>query len=147
MCCQNNVFGWKGINQCTAILENAFQQHKHQIIKCKQTSVANVPLESNTGKKSKAMMSSVPTIILVSRDVRPAKILAHIPIYAKLLNIPTLILPGKASVELGRAVGIRTVSVALFLPSFEESLLTEDQKRKVRDICSQKWKLCQDDID
>eukprot|EP00578_Thalassiosira_sp_NH16_P013783 CAMPEP_0181120296 /NCGR_PEP_ID=MMETSP1071-20121207/24079_1 /TAXON_ID=35127 /ORGANISM="Thalassiosira sp., Strain NH16" /LENGTH=197 /DNA_ID=CAMNT_0023204939 /DNA_START=75 /DNA_END=665 /DNA_ORIENTATION=+ len=84
-----------GINQCTRMLESVF---KHR----------------NEGQQQNA---GLPLLILLARDVRPASIIAHISIYARLLNIPILILPGKASVELGKAVGIRSVAAAAFLSS------------------------------
>ena len=113
-----------GINQCTRALEEAY-------------------------KTKSAKFSSTPLLILLARDVRPATILAHIPIYAKTLNIPTLILPGKASTELGKAVGIKSVACAVFLSSCSNG--GEDSKTSSSDDDAQKkekeWKEAQADVD
>jgi len=111
-----------GINQCTRILESAFQQQKEQQPKSKPT--------------------PIPSLILLSRDVRPATIVAHISLYANLLNIPTLILPGKASIELGKAVGVRSVAAAVFLSSCGEGASMSEDKQKERE-----WKETQNDVD
>jgi len=71
--------------------------------------------------RNDSVTTTFPSLILLSRDVRPATILSHIVVYAKLLNIPTLILPGRASSEFGKALGIRSVSVAVFLSSSVKS--------------------------
>ena len=112
-----------GISQCTRALEKAY-------------------------KTKSATSSSTPLLILLARDVRPATILAHIPTYAKALDIPTLILPGKASTELGKAVGIKSVACAVFLSSCsngEESKVSssEDDAQKKED----EWKEAQADVD
>ena len=76
-----------GVNQCTRALEAAASNRT-----CK------------------------PSLVLLSRDVRPPTILAHIPILCRQMDIPAVVLPGRASVELGKAVGGRSVAVAVFLP-------------------------------
>jgi ribosomal protein L30E len=59
----------------------------------------------------------VPSLILLARDVRPSTVLVHVHAYARLLNVPMLILQGgKASAELGKAAGLRSASMAMFLP-------------------------------
>ena len=82
-----------GTNQCTRILEAAV---------------------SNSGP--------VPSLILLARDVRPPTILAHLPFLCRQLGVPILLLPGKASSDLGRVLGTKTVSVLLFCPMPTESL-------------------------
>ena len=59
----------------------------------------------------------LPYLVFLSRDVRPPTILAHIPILCQKMGIPALVLPGRASAELGNALGGRSVAVAVFLPS------------------------------
>lgn len=125
-----------GINQCTKILENAVHQHQKQ-----------QPLLVKGMVNPKVKRSPIPSLILISRDVRPATILAHIPIYAELLNIPTVILPGKASSELGKVAGIRSVAVAMFLPSFELENLPDEIQTGLRGVRVKEWKECQDDVD
>jgi ribosomal protein L7Ae-like RNA K-turn-binding protein len=53
----------------------------------------------------------------MARDIYPPTMLAHVPVLARQLNIPLLMLPGKASVEIGKALGIRRTSILVFLPS------------------------------
>lgn len=90
-----------GINQCVRILECALKK------------------EQSTRRQTRPGATSTPTpsLVVLSRDVRPATILARLSLYANLLHIPTLVLPGKASTELGKAVGIRSVACAVFLSS------------------------------
>ena len=76
-----------GVNQCTRALEAAAKNET-----CK------------------------PSLVLLSRDVRPPTILAHIPILCQQMDIPAVVLPGRASAELGKAVGGRSVAVAVLLP-------------------------------
>ena len=85
-----------GVNQCTRALEAAARNET-----CK------------------------PSLVLLSRDVRPPTILAHIPILCRQMDIPAVVLPGRASVELGKAVGGRSVAVAVLLPRS-----TDDEKEK-----------------
>ena len=83
-----------GVNQCTRALEAAAR-------------LGGAPL---------------PSLVLLSRDVRPPTILAHVPVLCRQLDIPSVVLPGRASVELGRAVGGKSVAAALFLPSTTEDM-------------------------
>ena len=87
-----------GVNQCTRALEAA---------------------ANNTTRK--------PSLVLLSRDVRPPTIVAHIPVLCRQMDIPAVVLPGRASVELGKAVGGRSVAVAMFLP---RSTATDDEEKK-----------------
>ena len=60
-----------------------------------------------------------PSLVLLSKDVLrpPSSLLDHITIYSRHLNIPTLVLPGRASSELGQALGMKCAAVALILSS------------------------------
>ncbi|KAL3783253.1 hypothetical protein ACHAWO_013345 [Cyclotella atomus] len=86
-----------GINQCTQMLEKVLQQKKQN--------------------KFISSEHTMPSLIILTRDARPATIFSHIPIYAHLLKIPILILPGKASVELGRLLGLKSIAALVFLSS------------------------------
>jgi ribosomal protein L7Ae-like RNA K-turn-binding protein len=79
-----------GVNQCTRALEAA--------------------AKTSSGGDCK------PSLVLLSRDVRPPTVLAHIPVLCRQMGVPAAVLPGRASAELGRAVGGRSAAVALFLP-------------------------------
>lgn len=56
-----------------------------------------------------------PGLIVLARDIYPPTMLAHVPVISKRLRIPLVLLAGKASNELGQAVGIRKVSIIVFL--------------------------------
>ena len=97
-----------GVNQCTRALEAA----------------------------AKLTGAPLPSLVLLSRDVRPPTILAHIPVLCRQLGVPSVVLPGRASVELGRAVGGKSVAVALFLPSRTEDIIgipDDDEAKKEGD--------------
>jgi len=115
-----------GINQCTRALGRAYKQQ----CQCKKNDTTD------------SVTTTFPSLILLSRDVRPATILSHIVVYAKLLNIPTLILPGRASSEFGKAIGIRSVSVAVFLSSSDKSGELHNDKQKEKE-----WKEAHNDVD
>jgi len=57
----------------------------------------------------------LPSLVLLTRDVRPPIILAHVPILCRLLQIPLLLLPGKASSDMGKLLGVKTASIPIFL--------------------------------
>lgn len=79
-----------GSNQCTRKLEMAYGHDK-------------------------ANSECHPMLLLLSRDVRPPTILCHIPALAKKMDIPLILLPGKASRDLGNIFNIKRASVVLFL--------------------------------
>jgi ribosomal protein L7Ae-like RNA K-turn-binding protein len=110
-----------GINQCT----NVLQRRKEN--------------QSTASNGSVKETNPLPSLIILTRDIRPANIMAHIPFYAHLLQIPTLILPGKSSVELGQALGIRSAAVAMFLPS--------DNSTSIDDSLKEEWKETHEDVD
>ena len=121
------VYVYIGINQCTRALERAYKQQCHK---------------KNDKDSNDSVTTALPSLILLSRDVRPATIISHIVVYAKLLNIPTLIMPGRASTEFGKAIGIRSVSVAVFLSSSDKSGEPHDDKQKEKE-----WKEAHNDVD
>ncbi len=100
-----------------------------------------------------------PSLVLLSKDVLrpPSSILDHIAIYSRHLNIPTLVLPGRASSELGHALGMKCAAVALILSSSSAKkgeLLgvdnnddddTEEMKNKKEQ--DEEWKETNQDID
>jgi ribosomal protein L7Ae-like RNA K-turn-binding protein len=68
---------------------------------------------------AQAGTSLIPLLMVLSRDIYPPTMLAHAPVLARKLSIPLLLLPGKASSELGKALGTKKTSIMLFLPSKE----------------------------
>lgn len=102
-----------GINQCTRALENDDK------IRC--------PI----------------SLIILARDVRPATIFEHISLYAHIRSIPILIFPGRTSLEIGEAVGIRRAAAICFLPKDDKSFVPfEDDKAKMAE-----WKESNIDVD
>lgn len=109
-----------GTNQCTRALES-------MILRQQQNKKAND--NAPTRESSQISTSSTritppsePIILFIARDVRPPTILAHFPVLAKALNIPLLLLPGRASFELGQILGVKKVSVLLLMknPSLDK---------------------------
>lgn len=78
-----------GTNQCLRILENGIKDES----------------------------APKPSLMVLARDIYPPTMLVHVPVMAKRLDIPVLLLPGKASNEIGQAVGIKKTSILLFLSS------------------------------
>jgi ribosomal protein L7Ae-like RNA K-turn-binding protein len=108
-----------GTNQCTRALEKALRGET-----------------SGTAR---------PSLVVLARDIYPPTILSHIPVMAHQLlqpdgktALPILLLPGRASKELGKAFGPKNVSILVFLgedddfssggnQSKEEDLLAEQR--------------------
>lgn len=84
-----------GTNSCSRAFENSVRTKEKR--------------EKSTESSSKI------SLCVLSRDVRPASILSHIPYLCQLHNVPILMLPGKASHDLGRTLGGKKVSVLLFM--------------------------------
>jgi ribosomal protein L7Ae-like RNA K-turn-binding protein len=93
-----------GTNQCLRILERA----------------------NNSSKSVR------PKLCVCARDIYPPTMLAHVPVMTTKLKIPLLILGGKASLELGKALGVRKASILLFLPSDEK----DSSHEAVNSFCS-----------
>ncbi len=94
-----------GTNECTRALEAAKK-------KCKN--------EDNTHTQNHFK----PSLIILSRDLRPPTILAHIPFLCKQLDVPIVLLPGKASSDLGKLLQMKTAAVILLCTlheSYEET--------------------------
>jgi RNase P subunit Pop3 len=99
-----------GVNQCTRALETIMASKKPEV----PSLVVSSP--------------SPGALILLGRDLHPPTILSHIPLLAKETNTPILLLPGKASAELGAVLGIKKVGILLFLPRADD-----DDKISVED--------------
>jgi ribosomal protein L7Ae-like RNA K-turn-binding protein len=70
-------------------------------------------------QQAHAETREVPSLMVMARDIYPPTMLAHAPALARALNIPLLLIGGKASSELGKALGTKKTSIMLFLPSSE----------------------------
>lgn len=88
-----------GTNPCTRILEKAA-----------------MAVSKNADDKNKVDGIIIPSLIVMARDIYPPTILSHIPILAKQVKTPILLLGGQASIELGKMLGTKRVSILLFVP-------------------------------
>jgi len=103
-----------GTNQCTRALERA------------------VARRNNPDEIDDVVM---PSLIFLARDVRPPTILAHIPVLARVLDIPIMLLPGKASSDMGKSLGANKVSILVFL-SCSPRIATHEMVQKIQDCHS-----------
>ena len=78
-----------GINQCTRALE--------------------------ASKFPSSSTSKAPLLVILARDLRPPTVVAHIPLLCKQMDVPILMLPGLASIELGEVLQGKSASVLVFL--------------------------------
>eukprot|EP00797_Seminavis_robusta_P023050 Sro374_g129170.1 n/a (111) ;mRNA; r:6713-7045 len=71
-----------------------------------------------------------PGLVVLARDIYPPTILSHVPVMAKKIaqsndgkggGLPILLLPGRASKELGKAFGPKHVSIVVFLDNEAQS--------------------------
>ena len=84
-----------------------------------------------------------PSLIILARDVRPASIFEHLSFYAHIRKVPVLILPGRASIEIGVAVGVTRTAAICFLPREDKSSLSfGDDENKMDE-----WNECNIDVD
>ena len=88
-----------GTNECTRALEKAIEGRV---------------LDGNNKKKL------VPSLVMLARDLRPPTIMAHFPYLCKQLNIPIVLLPGKASSEVGQVFNRKRASVVVFMKYDED---------------------------
>lgn len=77
---------------------------------------------SNATDGKTSIVSKKISLCILARDVRPPTILAHIPYLCQQLGVPILLLPGKASHDLGSILGGRKVSVLLFRERPDETM-------------------------
>ena len=86
-----------GTNKCTRTLELSMNKLAES---CGDDKASQFPLK--------------PLLIMLARDLRPPTILAHVPFFAKQLGIPIVLLPGKASSDLGKLLKRKRAAVILF---------------------------------
>jgi hypothetical protein len=117
-----------GTNQCSRLLERVLLLRKK---KCKNTMDAN-------SKNPWLPQPCCPSLIILAKDTYPPTMLAHVPVLAQQLNIPVLLLPGKASIELGQALNVRLTSIVMFLPKLstdadDPSMARKEEKEEDND--------------
>lgn len=115
-----------GTNQCLRVLESAMKES----------------MESATKKIIVSGNPSIPILCVCARDIYPPTMLVHVPIIVKRLDIPYLLLPGKASEDLGKALGVKKTSILLFMPSLGES----EENKAMNSFCDYAVKLLSTDL-
>jgi len=100
-----------GTNQCTRILERLLRAS------------CNKDIGSDNQQDGPII---IPSLIVLARDMYPPTMLSHVPVMVhqwkqqqspnNSRDIPILLLPGRASHELGKAMGTKRVSILIFLP-------------------------------
>lgn len=114
-----------GTNSCT----RAFEKISRAEIS------SNQDMAKEDDKKREAMDFS---LCILARDVRPASVLSHIPYLCQLhdIDIPIILLGGKASYELGRLLGCKKTSVLLFRKDSCPEIITGAEKKWEKQIDS-----------
>ena len=72
----------------------------------------------------------VPLLVILTTDVYPSHIMAHLPVLAKQVQAPVLLLPGaQSSTELGKLLGIKSVAALAFAPHHVVVGTTHDESQ------------------
>ena len=111
-----------GTNSCTRAFE--------KLAGVMEQKSASTEEDNTTCTTSSALlpMKRQISLCVLARDIRPASTLSHIPYLCKLHNIPIVLLPGKASHELGKTLGGKKVSVLLFTCGSSDNLQGTEKK-------------------
>uniref|UniRef100_A0A6U9VDU1 Ribosomal protein L7Ae/L30e/S12e/Gadd45 domain-containing protein n=1 Tax=Pseudo-nitzschia australis TaxID=44445 RepID=A0A6U9VDU1_9STRA len=115
-----------GSNQCLRVLETAIaNRHNKEHTTTNQNSggISNC-------KKNDTVARPQPSLIVLAKDIYPPTMCSAIPALARNLGIPLLLLPGKASLELGKVMNAKRTSVLIFLPGGNDS---NDSGAKITD--------------
>ena len=86
------------------------------------TSLVRSRIKLGTNECTRVLESAVggtgptPLLILLAKNIHPPNILAHIPHLAMKVGTPIMMLPGKASEEMGKTLGVKRVAIVVFLP-------------------------------
>jgi len=98
-----------GTNQCMRILETL-----HANDSCNDTAKDAAPTKNNDDDDAVQKPPKKPSLIVLAKDIYPPTMCSAFPALAKSLGIPLLLLPGKASLELGRALNSKRTSILIF---------------------------------
>jgi len=112
-----------GTNSCTRAFEKLFR-----VMEKKSESTEEDSTTCRTTSDLLPMNRQI-SLCVLARDIRPALTLSHIPYLCKLHNIPIVLLPGKASHELGKTLGGKKVSVLLFTCGGDSDNLQGPEKK------------------
>jgi hypothetical protein len=99
-----------GINSCTRTLERVFHNYR------------DTNQNATLGDTNSSKLDIIPDLVILARDIRPPNILAHVPYFCSLLKVPILLLPGRASADIGKVLGGKSVSVAMFLKRSDDQM-------------------------
>jgi hypothetical protein len=113
-----------GVNSCTRALERAFHQNR------------SANQNAGSADKNHMQLDIIPDLVILARDIRPPNMLAHVPYFCSLLKIPVLLLPGRASKDIGKILGGKNASVIMFLKRSGEQIDDEVSIRYHRIIDS-----------
>jgi ribosomal protein L7Ae-like RNA K-turn-binding protein len=90
-----------GSNQCLRILED---------LNATPSTTTTMDSSNTTGHP----LVRKPSLIVMAKDMYPPTLCCAVPALAKRLDISLLLLPGKASLELGRALNAKRCSILMF---------------------------------
>lgn len=107
-----------GTNQCLRLLENLYNVRSRENdndsdapAKSRRHSLSSENSENSSGTKNSFQK---PSLVVITKDIYPPTMCCAVPVLAKSLGIPVVILPGKASLELGKALNAKRTSMLIF---------------------------------
>jgi len=101
-----------GTNQCLRLLENLNTEHcSENDTKSKAPNKSATTMTKTISDAS--LPSQKPSLVVLAKDIYPPTMCCAVPVLAKRLGIPLLLLPGKASLELGRALNAKRTSILI----------------------------------
>jgi len=124
-----------GSNQCSRVLETvdaAFSNNERKQKSCTKQQRSSACVDDNDDKNV-ARLWSVPSLIVLARDIHPPTMCCAIPVLARRLGIPILLLPGKASSDLGKVLSMKRTSVLVFLSNNNRNNNDDDIKNSKTD--------------
>lgn len=90
--------------------------------------VLDTRLAIGTNQCTRALENQKPSLVLLCRDVHPPTMLAHVPLLLRNKKMTSLVLlPGRASLELGQALGIPRASIVIFTERSKEESTTDKE--------------------
>lgn len=98
-----------GTNQCLRLLESLNVDDLSENNAESKTQKESATTTKRTPDAS--LPSQNPSLIVLAKDIYPPTMCCAIPVLAKRLGIPLLLLSGKASLELGKALNVKRTSI------------------------------------
>jgi len=101
-----------GTNQCLRLLESLNVDHSSE--NNTESKAPNESASTTTKRESDATLPPRnPSLIVLAKNIYPPTMCCAIPVLAKRLGIPLLLLSGKASLELGKALNAKRSSILI----------------------------------